>query len=91
MDLNTTFNATMHLANRIGKRSMGSVQALEMPMMTAPISQVVQQSIYPSALNLTPNYNANNLSCGYTKEEHYTTQVNDLITGGCTHWPTKIK
>jgi len=70
---------------------MGSVQALEMLMMTVPISQVVQQSIFPSALNPTPDYNTDDLSCGYTKEEHYTTQVNDLIAGGCTHWPTKIK
>jgi len=86
-----TFNAAMRLADRIGERSMGSVQALETPMMTAPISQVVQQSIFPSMLDPTPNYNANDLSCGYTKEEHYTTWVNDLIAGGCTHWPTKIK
>ena len=68
-----TFNATMHLANRIGERSMGSVQALETLMMTVPISQVVQQSIYPSTLNPTPDYDADNLSCGYTKEEHYMT------------------
>jgi len=86
-----TFNATMRLADRIRERSMGSIQALETPMMTAPISQVVQQSIFPSVLDPTPDYDANNLSCGYTKEEHYTTQVNDLIAGGCTHWPTKIK
>jgi len=86
-----TFNAAMRLADCIGERSMGSVQALETPMMTAPISQVVQQSIFPSALDPTPDYDANNLSCGYTKEEHYTTRVNDLIAGGCTHWPTKIK
>jgi len=86
-----TFNAAMRLANRIGERSMGSVQAFETPMMTAPISQVVQQSIFPSALDLTPDYDADDLSCGYTKEEHYTTQVNDLIAGGCTYWPTKIK
>jgi len=33
-----TFNAAMRLADRIGERSMGSVQALETPMMTAPIS-----------------------------------------------------
>jgi len=70
---------------------MGSVQALETPMMTAPISQVVQQSIAPSALDPTPDYDAEDLSCSYTKEEHYTTCINDLITGGCTHWPTKIK
>jgi len=70
---------------------MGSVQALETPMMTVPISQVVQQSRFPSTLDPTPNYDADNLSCGYTKEEHYMTQVNNLITGGCTHWPTKIK
>jgi len=86
-----TFNATMRLANRIGERSMGSVQALETLMMTAPISQVVQQSIYPSVLDPTPDYDADDLSCGYTEEEHYTTRVNDLIAGGCTHWPTKIK
>jgi len=86
-----TFNAAMRLADRIRECSMGSVQALETPMMTAPISQVVQQSIFPSALDPTPNYDADNLSCSYTKEEHYTTQVNDLIAGGCTHWPTKIK
>jgi len=86
-----TFNAAMRLADRIGERSMGSVQALETLMMTVPISQVVQQSIFPSALDPTPDYDANNLSCSYTKEEHYTTQVNDLIAGGCTHWPTKIK
>jgi len=86
-----TFNAAMRLADRIRECSIGSVQALEMPIMTAPISQVVQQSIYPSMLDLTPNYDADNLSCGYTKEEHYTTRVNDLIAGGCTHWPTKIK
>jgi len=86
-----TFNATMRLADRIGECSMGSVQALETLMMTAPISQVVQQSIFPSMLNPTPNYDANDLSCSYTEEEHYTTQVNDLIAGGCTHWPTKIK
>jgi len=86
-----TFNAAMRLADCIGERSMGSVQALEMPMMTAPISQVVQQLIFPSTLDLTPNYNADDLSCGYTEEEHYMTRVNDLITGGCTHWPTKIK
>jgi len=60
-------------------------------MITAPISQVVQQSIFPSALNPTPDYDADDLSCGYTKEEHYTTRVNDLIAGSCTHWPTKIK
>jgi len=81
----------MRLADRIGECSMGSVQALETPMMTAPISQVVQQSMFPSALDPTPNYDADNLSCSYTKEEHYTTQVNDLVAGGCTHWPTKIK
>jgi len=52
---------------------MGSVQALETLMMTAPISQVVQQSIFPSALNPTPDYNADELSCRYTKKEHYTT------------------
>jgi len=52
---------------------------------------VVQQSIFPSALDPTPDYDANDLSCGYTEEEHYTTRVNDLITGGCTHWLTKIK
>jgi len=86
-----TFNAAMHLADRIGECSMGSVQALETPMMTAPISQVVQQSIFPSVLDLTPDYDADDLSCSYTEEEHYTTQVNDLIAGGCTHWPTKIK
>jgi len=86
-----TFNAAMRLADRIGERSMGSVQALETPMMTAPISQVVQQSIFPSALDPTPDYDADDLSCGYTEEEHYTTRVNDLIAGGCTHWPTKIK
>jgi len=86
-----TFNAAMRLADRIGEHSMGSVQALETPMMTVPISQVVQQSIFPSALNLTPDYDADDLSCGYTKEEHYTTRVNNLIAGGCTHWPTKIK
>jgi len=86
-----TFNAAMCLADRIGECSMGSVQALEMPMMTVPISQVVQQSIFPSALDPTPDYDADDLSCGYTKEEHYMTQVNDLIAGGCTHWPTKIK
>jgi len=86
-----TFNAAMRLADRIGECSMGSVQALETPMMTAPISQVVQQSIFPSTLDPTPNYDADDLSCGYTEEEHYTTQVNDLIAGGCTHWPTKIK
>jgi len=86
-----TFNATMCLANHIREHSMGSVQALETLMMTAPISQMVQQSIFPSALDPTSNYDANNLSCGYTEEEHYTTQVNDLIAGGCTHWPTKIK
>jgi len=33
-----TFNATMRLADRIRERSIGSVQALETPMMTAPIS-----------------------------------------------------
>ena len=86
-----TFNATMCLADCIGECSMGSVQALEMPMMTAPISQVVQQSIFPSTLDLTPDYDTEELSCRYTKEEHYTTHVNDLVTGGCTHWPTKIK
>jgi len=74
----------MRLANRIRECSMGSVQALETPMMTAPISQVVQQSIFPSALDPTPNYDADDLSCGYTKEEHYMTQVNDLIASGCT-------
>ena len=68
-----TFNTAMRLADRIGEHSMGSVQALETPMMTAPISQVVQQSIFPSALNPTPNYDDNDLSCGYTEEEHYTT------------------
>jgi len=68
-----TFNAAIRLADRIGERSMGSVQALETPMMTVPISQVVQQSIFPSALNPTPDYDADNLSCGYTEEEHYTT------------------
>jgi len=52
---------------------------------------VVQQSIFPSTLNPTPDYDANDLSCGFTEEEHYTTQVNDLIAGSCTHWPTKIK
>jgi len=67
-----TFNAAMHLADCIGERSIGSIPALEMPMMTAPISQVVQQSIFPSALDPTPDYNADKLSCGYTKEEHYT-------------------
>jgi len=86
-----TFNAAMRLADRIRERSMGSVQALETLMMTAPISQVVQQSIFPSTLDPTPDYNADDLSCGYTKEEHYTTRVNNLITRGCTHWPTKIK
>jgi len=86
-----TFNATMRLADCIGERSMGSVQALETLMMTAPISQVVQQSIYPSALDPTPDYDADKLSCRYTEEEHYMTRVNDLIAGGCTHWPTKIK
>jgi len=86
-----TFNAAMRLADCIGEHSMGSVQALETPMITAPISQVVQQSIFPSALNPTPNYDADDLSCRYTEEEHYTTRVNDLIAGGCTHWPTKIK
>jgi len=68
-----TFNAAMRLADHIGERSMGSVQALEMPMMTAPISQVVQQSIFPSALDPTSDYDANELSCSYTEEEHYTT------------------
>jgi len=68
-----TFNAAMRLANRIRERLMGSVQALETPMITAPISQVVQQSIYPSTLNPTPNYDTNDLSCGYTEEEHYMT------------------
>jgi len=68
-----TFNAAMRLADHIRERSMGSVQALETPMMTVPISQVVQQSIYPSALDPTPDYDANDLSCSYTKEEHYTT------------------
>jgi len=86
-----TFNATMCLANCIGECSMGSIQALEMLMMTVPISQVVQQSIFPSALNLTPDYNVDELSCSYTKEEHYTTRVNNLVAGGCTYWPTKIK
>jgi len=86
-----TFNAAMRLADRIGECSIGSVQALETPIMTAPISQVVQQSIFPSALDPTPDYDADDLSCGYTEEEHYMTQVNDLITGGCTHWLTKIK
>ena len=55
------------------------------------LSQVVQQSIAPSALDPMPDYDANNLSCSYTEEEHYMTQVNDLIAGGCTHWLTKIK
>jgi len=50
---------------------MGSVQALKMLMMTVPISQVVQQSIFPSVLDPTPDYDADDLSCGYTKEEHY--------------------
>jgi len=68
-----TFNATICLADYIREHSMGSVQALEMLMMTAPISQMVQQSIFPSALDPTPNYDANNLSCGYTEKEHYTT------------------
>jgi len=68
-----TFNAAMRLANRIRERSMGSVQALETLMMTAPISQVVQQSIFPSALDPTPDYDADDLSCGYTEEEHYMT------------------
>jgi len=86
-----TFNAAMRLANRIRERSMGSVQALETLMMTVPISQVVQQSIFPSTLDLTSDYDADDLSCGYTKEEHYTTWVNDLIAGSCTHWLTKIK
>jgi len=86
-----TFNTAMRLTDRIGEHSMGSVQALETPMMTVPIFQVVQQSIFPSALDLTPDYDANDLSCSYTEEEHYMTQVNDLIAGGCTHWPTKIK
>jgi len=86
-----TFNAAMCLADHIGERSMGSVQALETPIMTAPISQVVQQSIFPSVLNPTPDYDDEDLSCRYTKEEHYTTHVNDLITGGCTYWLTKIK
>jgi len=86
-----TFNAAMRLANRIGECSMGSVQALETPMMTAPISQVVQQSIAPSVLDPTPDYDADELSCSYTEEENYTMHVNDLIAGGCTHWPTKIK
>jgi len=86
-----TFNAAMCLADCIREHSMGSVQALETLMMTAPISQVVQQSIYPSALNPTPDYDADDLSCGYTEEEHYMTRVNNLIAGGCTHWPTKIK
>jgi len=68
-----TFNAAMRLADCIGECSIGSVQALEMLMMTAPISQVVQQSIYPSVLDPTPDYNTDELSCGYTKEEHYMT------------------
>ena len=33
-----TFNTAMRLADRIGERSMGSVQALETSMFTAPIS-----------------------------------------------------
>jgi len=33
-----TFNAAICLADRIGERSMGSVQALETLMMTVPIS-----------------------------------------------------
>jgi len=86
-----TFNAAMRLANRIGECSMGSVKTLEMSMFTAPISQVVQQSIAPSALDPMPDYNTKELSCGYTEEEHYTTCVNDLVAGGCTHWLTKIK
>jgi len=86
-----TFNAAMCLADRIGECSMGLVQALETLMMTVPISQVVQQSIAPSALNPIPDYDAEELSCGYTKEEHYTTHVNDLIASGCTYWLTKIK
>ena len=52
---------------------------------------MVQQSIAPSALDPMPDYDAEELSCGYTEEEHYTTRVNDLVAGGCTHWPTKIK
>jgi len=36
-----TFNAAMCLANHISEHSMGSVQALETPIMTVPISQVV--------------------------------------------------
>jgi len=34
---------------------------------------MVQQSIFPSVLDPTSNYNADDLFCGYTKEEHYMT------------------
>jgi len=51
-----TFNAAMRLADRIGpSRSTGTVRNLEEAMFHAPISQVVQQAIAPSALDPTPD------------------------------------